>query len=43
MSDIVGVSGIVVRDQVNGGAPMYEEGRKLYTQESARPHHVVID
>jgi len=28
-----GVSGIVVWDQVTGGAPMYEEGRKLYTEE----------
>lgn len=33
MSDMEGVSGIVVWDQVNGGAPMYEEGRRLYTQE----------
>ena len=33
MSDMEGVSGIVVWDQVNGGAPMYEECRKLYTQE----------
>ena len=33
MSDMEGVSGIVVWDQVNGGAPMFEEGRKLYTQE----------
>jgi D-amino peptidase len=33
MSDMEGVSGIVVWDQVNGGAPMYEEGRKLYTEE----------
>src|ERR687885_441193 len=32
MSDMEGVSGIVVWDQVNGGAPMYEEGRKLYTE-----------
>jgi D-amino peptidase len=28
-----GVSGIVAWDQVNGGAPMYEEGRRLYTEE----------
>ena len=33
MSDMEGVSGIVVWDQVNGGRPMYEEGRRLYTEE----------
>lgn len=33
MSDMEGVSGIVVWDQVNGGSPMYEEGRRLYTEE----------
>ena len=33
MSDMEGVSGIVVWDQVNGGAPQYEEGRRLYTEE----------
>jgi D-amino peptidase len=33
MSDMEGVSGIVVWDQVNGGEPMYEEGRRLYTEE----------
>lgn len=33
MSDMEGVSGIVVWEQVEGGAPMYEEGRKLYTEE----------
>jgi D-aminopeptidase len=33
MCDMEGVSGIVVWDQVTGGAPMYEEGRKLYTEE----------
>ncbi|HMQ53652.1 MAG TPA: M55 family metallopeptidase [Anaerolineae bacterium] len=33
MSDMEGVSGIVVWSQVNGGAAMYEEGRKLYTEE----------
>jgi len=33
MTDMEGVSGIVVWDQVNGGAPLYEEGRKLYTAE----------
>jgi D-amino peptidase len=33
MSDMEGVSGIIVWEQVNGGAPMYEEGRRLYTEE----------
>ena len=33
MADMEGVSGIVVWDQVMAGAPMYEEGRKLYTEE----------
>lgn len=33
MSDMEGVSGIVVWNQVNGGDPMYEEGRRLYTEE----------
>jgi D-amino peptidase len=33
MTDMEGVSGIVVWDQVNGGAPMFEEGRRLYTEE----------
>ena len=33
MSDMEGVSGIVVWEQVNGGAAMYEEGRRLYTKE----------
>ncbi|MDB5102307.1 MAG: Peptidase D-aminopeptidase [Cyanobacteria bacterium RYN_339] len=33
MTDMEGVSGIVVWDQVNGGSPMFEEGRKLYTEE----------
>lgn len=33
MADMEGVSGIVVWEQVNGGAPMYEEGRRLYTEE----------
>ncbi|MGH9173249.1 MAG: M55 family metallopeptidase, partial [Vicinamibacterales bacterium] len=28
-----GVSGIVTWSQVNGGQPMYEEGRRLYTEE----------
>jgi D-amino peptidase len=33
MSDMEGVSGIVHWDQVNGGAPQYEAGRRLYTEE----------
>lgn len=33
MSDMEGVSGIVTWSQVNGGAPQYEEGRRLYTEE----------
>src|SRR6185503_5196691 len=33
MSDMEGVSGIVKWAQVNGGAAMYEEGRRLYTKE----------
>jgi len=33
MSDMEGVSGIVVWSQVNGGEAMYEEGRRLYTEE----------
>src|SRR3954471_6938375 len=33
MTDMEGVSGIINWDQVNGGAPMYEEGRRLYTEE----------
>ncbi len=33
MCDMEGVSGIVTWNQVNGGAPMYEEGRQLYTAE----------
>ncbi|MGI8908930.1 MAG: M55 family metallopeptidase [Candidatus Sumerlaeaceae bacterium] len=31
--DMEGVAGITHWDQVNGGAPLYEEGRRLYTQE----------
>ncbi|HZT43837.1 MAG TPA: M55 family metallopeptidase [Chthonomonadaceae bacterium] len=31
--DMEGIAGISVWDQVNGGAPLYEEGRRLYTQE----------
>lgn len=33
LTDMEGVSGIVVWEQVNGGAPLYEEGRRLYTEE----------
>jgi D-amino peptidase len=33
MCDMEGVSGITAWSQVNGGAPMYEEGRRLYTEE----------
>jgi D-amino peptidase len=33
ISDMEGVSGIVRADQVHGGEPMYEEGRRLYTEE----------
>src|SRR4051794_24036972 len=33
MSDMEGVSGIVVWQQVTGGDPMYEECRRLYTEE----------
>ena len=33
MSDMEGVSGITVWEQVTGGKQMYEEGRRLYTEE----------
>lgn len=33
MSDMEGVSGIIRWDQVDGGAPQYEAGRRLYTEE----------
>jgi D-amino peptidase len=33
ISDMEGVAGIVKWEQVNGGEPMYEEGRRLYTEE----------
>jgi D-amino peptidase len=33
MSDMEGVSGIVTWDQVGRGGSMYEEGRRLYTEE----------
>src|ERR1700730_17730781 len=34
VSDMEGVSGIVKGAPTTGGAPMYEEGRRLYTEES---------
>ncbi|MDA1140312.1 MAG: M55 family metallopeptidase [Planctomycetota bacterium] len=33
MTDMEGISGVVVWEQVMGGKPMYEEGRRLYTEE----------
>ena len=33
ISDMEGVSGIVRGRQTLGGAPMYDEGRRLYTEE----------
>ncbi|MGH2389626.1 MAG: M55 family metallopeptidase [Chloroflexota bacterium] len=33
ISDMEGVSGIVKWEQTTGGHPMYEEGRRLYTEE----------
>ena len=33
ISDMEGVSGIVRWEQVTGGHPFYEEGRRLYTEE----------
>src|SRR6059036_1199331 len=33
VSDMEGVAGIVKWEQTRGGDPMYEEGRRLYTQE----------
>ena len=33
ISDMEGVSGVVKWQQVNGGDPMYEECRRLYTEE----------
>src|SRR6266508_4332567 len=33
ISDMEGVSGIVKGEQTTGGDPMYEEGRRLYTEE----------
>ena len=31
--DMEGIAGISVWEQVNGGAALYEEGRRLYTAE----------
>ncbi len=33
ISDMEGVAGIVKWQQTSGGDPMYEEGRRLYTEE----------
>jgi D-amino peptidase len=33
ISDMEGVAGIVKAEQVKGGDPMYDEGRRLYTEE----------
>jgi D-aminopeptidase len=33
ISDMEGVSGVVKWEQVSGGEPMFEEGRRLYTEE----------
>ena len=33
ISDMEGVAGIVRGEQTNAGEPLYEEGRKLYTEE----------
>jgi D-amino peptidase len=33
ISDMEGVAGVVRPEQVTGGDPMYEEGRRLYTEE----------
>src|SRR5213595_1878349 len=33
ISDMEGVAGIVKWQQTTGGDPMYEEGRRLYTEE----------
>jgi D-amino peptidase len=33
ISDMEGIAGIVRREQTNAGKPMYEEGRRLYTEE----------
>ncbi|MDQ3778332.1 MAG: M55 family metallopeptidase [Actinomycetota bacterium] len=33
ISDMEGIAGIVRGEQTNGGEPLYDEGRKLYTEE----------
>ena len=33
ISDLEGVSGVVKGGQTTGGEPMYEEARRLYTEE----------
>ena len=33
ITDLEGVSGVLRKEQIQGGAPMYEEARKLYTEE----------
>ncbi|HEY8203018.1 MAG TPA: M55 family metallopeptidase, partial [Actinomycetota bacterium] len=33
ISDMEGVAGIVKWEQVRGGSPMFEEARRLYTEE----------
>jgi D-amino peptidase len=33
ISDMEGVAGITKWEQVGGGEPLYEEGRRLYTEE----------
>ena len=33
VSDLEGVSGVTKGGQTTGGAPMYEESRRLYTEE----------
>ncbi|MGH3092670.1 MAG: M55 family metallopeptidase, partial [Gaiellaceae bacterium] len=33
ISDMEGVAGITKAEQCDGGEPLYEEGRKLYTEE----------
>jgi D-amino peptidase len=33
ISDMEGIAGIVRKEQTNAGEPMYEEGRRLYTEE----------
>ena len=33
ISDMEGIAGIVTGEQTNPGDPLFEEGRKLYTEE----------